>query len=465
MITYTDITISQIDDYEKILEKLPVQFQSNPYQRKWIDELKSAVGLKCTSLLVEYPYYDSEYLSSYYEFYVKKFQDVGKKCARIHFLSESEEDGYMGYITVSPIKHYVNLSKSYLSPKLLLNNKAFIMLSSFKANFLGIQKTVDAFPWMHQYKDFSMCGHVAIWSILKFMGNKHTTYKDINIGQVVDSVPEQVNRKLPSHGLSLYQMAEIFKHSGITPLIVEKEKGREEEFYRELFCYIESGIPIVAAMNSKNHSIAVIGHGELNLDLLDGMHGFVDSFNLITSLIGNDDNSLPYLTVPFAKDEVESAYTLEDIDFIISPLYDRVHQVYKVLYKQVKIYLSTSNLNINPNSVIRIFLATANSVKSSALEDQEMNDVLKDIILRTEMPKMVWCVEISDYQAYKRRKVTARMIIDSTSPDGDQTPWLVVHDGEKVRYLTDSQWYEITENITEYNMYQNNLKEVESWNS
>lgn len=54
-------------------------------------------------------------------------------------------------------------------------------------------------------------------------------------------------------------------------------KGPEEEFYRELFCYIESGIPIVAAMNSKNHSIAVIGHGELNLDLLDGMHGFVDA--------------------------------------------------------------------------------------------------------------------------------------------------------------------------------------------
>ena len=52
--------MAEIDDYEKILEKLPVQFQSNPYQRKWIDELKSAVGLKCTSLLVEYPYYDSE---------------------------------------------------------------------------------------------------------------------------------------------------------------------------------------------------------------------------------------------------------------------------------------------------------------------------------------------------------------------------------------------------------------------
>lgn len=31
-------------------------------------------------------------------------------------------------------------------------------------------------------------------------------------------------------------------------------------------------------------------------------------------------------------------------------------------------------MNINPNSVIRIFLATANSVKSSALEDQEMSD-------------------------------------------------------------------------------------------
>ena len=98
------------------------------------------------------------------------------------------------------------------------------------------------------------------------------------------------------------------------------------------------------------------------------------------------------------------------------------------------------------------------------MEDDEMNLVLKDIIISTEMPKLVWCVEISEYEAYKRRKVTARMLIDSTSPDGEPTPWLVMHDGEKIRYLDDGQWCEITECIPEYNMYQNNLKEVEPWN-
>lgn len=464
MITYKKVTISKIDDYDKILSELPPQFQNNPYQAKWINELKCTIGLKCNELLIEYPYYDSEYLSSYYKYYVKKFQDIGKRCVRIHFFYNSEECEYMGYITVSPIRHYVNLSKSYLSPKLILNSKAFIMLSQFKANLLGVQRTVEAFPWMHQYRDFSMCGHISTWSILKFMSNEHTGYREVNIGEVIDSVPEQSNRKLPSHGLSLYQMAEIFKQYGITPVIVEKEKGKEEEFYRELLCYIESGIPVVAAINSKSHSISVIGHGEVNLDLLEGMSGFIDSTKLITSLIGIDDNKFPYLTIPVGNSKVKSEYTLEDIDFIISPLYNRVHQEYKVLYERVKIYLTTKNLQINSNSVIRIFLASANSVKSRAMEDDEMNLVLKDIIISTEMPKLVWCVEISEYEAYKRRKVTARMLIDSTSPDGEPTPWLVMHDGEKIRYLDDGQWCEITECIPEYNMYQNNLKEVEPWN-
>lgn len=267
MITYENIGLSKIEDYDKILEKLPIQFKKNPYQQKWIEELKQIVGLKCTNLLLEYPYYDSEYLSSYYKFYVKKFLDIGKKCIRIHFLNTNDENitEYMGYVTVSPIRHYVNLSKSYLSPKILLKENAFLMLSSVKANIYGEHQVVQAFPWMHQQKDFSMCAHIATWSILKFMGNEHSGYKNVDIGEVIESVPEQVNRKLPSHGLSLYQMAEIFKQHGITPVIVQKEKGKEEEFYRELLCYIESGIPVVASMDTKSHSIAVIGHGKIDM--------------------------------------------------------------------------------------------------------------------------------------------------------------------------------------------------------
>ena len=355
------------------------------------------------------------------------------------------------------------IERLHLSPQLLLNESAFLMLSSFKVNLYGRQYHVSAFPWMSQQRDFSMCAHIATWSILKFMSNEHSGYRDVDIGEVIESVPEQVNRKLPSHGLTLYQMTEIFKKHGITPVIVQKEKNKEEEFYRELLCYIESGIPVVASMDTKSHSIAVIGHGKVDLKKLDKKKGLLDSSSLISSLVCSDDNYFPYLTIPFEIHDLEQEYTAAHIDFIIIPLYNRVHQEYKVLYQRVKLYLETKNLSIDSNSVLRIFLASANSIKASAMEDGEMNNILKDLIVRMEMPKLVWCVEISEYEAYKRRKVTAKMIIDSTASDGENTPWLLVHDGERIRYLDENQWCEIEEPVSEYNMYHNNLKEVEAW--
>ena len=90
-----------------------------------------------------------EYLSSYYQYYVKKFHECGKKSCRIHFFRGSR---YGGYITVSPVIHYSNLSKSYLSPELLLETKGFLMTSEFTANVFGHQKKVFAFPWMNQQK-------------------------------------------------------------------------------------------------------------------------------------------------------------------------------------------------------------------------------------------------------------------------------------------------------------------------
>lgn len=70
---------------------------------------------------------------------------------------------------------------------------------------------------------------------------------------------------------------EILWAYGISPLIVKKESGEEEAFYRELLCYIESGIPIVAAIDKKAHAVAVVGHGELDCDAMDNRHGLIDS--------------------------------------------------------------------------------------------------------------------------------------------------------------------------------------------
>lgn len=104
----------------------------------------------------------------------------------------------------------MNLSKSYIDPKLILEESAYLLLSDYRVNLYGTNQMVAAFPWMSQQRDFSICAHIAAWSIMKYYGNEHTGYKDINIGELVDHTSEQANRKLPSKGLNLQQIAEIF---------------------------------------------------------------------------------------------------------------------------------------------------------------------------------------------------------------------------------------------------------------
>ena len=255
---------------------------------------------------------------------------------------------------------------------------------------------------------------------------------------------------------------EILWAYGISPLIVKKESGEEEAFYRELLCYIESGIPIVAAIDKKAHAVAVVGHGELDCDAMDNRHGLIDSSCAVASIIVNDDNFLPYFQVERSAED-EDSYGMNDIDLILVPLYNRVHQEYAVLYERVMDYLETGNLDLSEDSVVRIYLASAVSMKRRAMEDKSMDLMLKSILVSMEMPKFVWCVEISDKEEYKNRKISARMIIDSTASPGVSTPWLLVHDREKIKFLDSGKWYEASHKTAAYNMYQHNLREVEPW--
>ena len=171
---------------------------------------------------------------------------------------------------------------------------------------------------------------------------------------------------------------------------------------------------------------------------------------------------MPYFQVEWNADEqkINLGYTIKDIDFIMVPLYNRVHQEYSVLYEKVIKYLKTDNLNIGQDAVFRIYQASANSLKRETKKDCLMNQFLKNLILRLEMPKLVWCVEISSKEEYKERKVSARIIIDSTASPGEAAPWLLVHDKEKVKFIDSGKWNESKHTIDAYNMYQHNLKVV-----
>lgn len=74
--------------------------------------------------------------------------------------------------------------------------------------------------------------------------------------------------------------------------------------------------------------VAVIGHGELDYNILQEKQGIIDSSCCVTSIIVNDDNVFPYFSVSrkLKDDCSDNGYAMADIDFILVPLYNRVHQ-------------------------------------------------------------------------------------------------------------------------------------------
>ena len=87
MIVREKIIIEKLEDYQNILQYLLPQYVDDDL----IKQLASHIGIQCKKTVVEFPYYENDYLSSYYIFYAKKLQSFPKECYRILFYEDVEE--------------------------------------------------------------------------------------------------------------------------------------------------------------------------------------------------------------------------------------------------------------------------------------------------------------------------------------------------------------------------------------
>ena len=324
---------------------------------------------------------------------------------------------------------------------------------------------VNVFPWMYQKTDISVCAHVATWSIIRYFGNKYKNYADVCMGDVIQKTPEYMNRKVPSKGLNLLQIPEILRQFGFSPLVIQQITGKENEFYEELIAYIESGIPLIGVMTKKQHAVSILGHGSINYTLLNQKtgQGLISNSELINSVIINDDNYLPYIEVTkksLPSQNSLASYNIEDIDYAIVPLYDRMQIEYGVVKTRITDYINTGNLDYISDKVVRIYITSSNSLKKKTLKSDTMNNELKNIIIHLNMPKFVWCVDISSIDEYKNSLNSGRIIIDTTACTFENEPWLLIHNNSDITYKDDGNWMKKSISIDPYKMYENNLREV-----
>ena len=92
MIEFEELLIEKLEDYDKLYEHVGAEAIDD----KVVEALKDFLGIHCKKIVVEYPYHDKDYLSTYYCYYSQKFRHFSKKCYRLHIMGE--EEIYYGYI-------------------------------------------------------------------------------------------------------------------------------------------------------------------------------------------------------------------------------------------------------------------------------------------------------------------------------------------------------------------------------
>lgn len=464
MISVNKVSIRSLDDYDDLLDNIadPIYIRKEE-NGEWslLKELKRRVGLKCKTIVVEDNYIDYDFTSTYSSFYTRKHKRIPKECVRLHFFADHDCNDYKGFLSVRP-SHVDNRGKAYISPDLLLDRRAYLMTAGFSSNILGVPFGVNAYPWMAQETDISVCAHVSSWSILRYFSHKWPSYKDTTINDVVDNTPQFLGRKMPSDGLNLIQISEILSSSDMHPLIIKQEEARE--FERSVFSYVESGIPVVGVMADKEHAITIIGHGPLSsssdIEHLFEEDRFVYSNELIEDLIVSDDNCLPYTELSKVGDG--KRYLLSDLDFAIVPLYEKMFLTSEIVFERIESLFKSGSLSLPERPVFRTYIASSKSFKAKIVNDDSVCADLKKIISKLCLPKFIWCSDVSSFKDYSRGLVSTRVIIDTTAGKKEHHPWLFMHDSSTVKYFDnkDSSWIEESLDIEAYNSYRKNLREV-----
>lgn len=427
----------------------------------------------CKAIDVEYPFYESDYLSTYYLYYARKFQYVDKECCRLILYLDHECKNCLGYISLRPVTSEQKVGRSYLNPQIFVNQMGasrnfFVILGQYKIHTVGKEISIRAMPYMQQERVVSVCAHVAIWTILRFFSSRFANSKEYTMGDVVELIKSPQIRKIPSKGLSVEQISTALMDAGFSTIVIRKAKIGYETMMPELIAYIDSGIPVICFSEKKCHAVVACGRSESKIQALSMMEDentedFSKRLDLLAEkdnpliilesrcvdwIIVNDDNRAPYFgisaqpQVKLGQEESVGITNFSQIDFCIVPLYRRMQLSYADAESVFKVLASKNRTSSGgPNEegymwcvqkksdmtalpeklVVKIFLASANTFREY-LRDNIFNQQQKEEKVPAELENLlyilysrfVWVAQIADLTTYRNGMCSGMVLLDTT---------------------------------------------------
>lgn len=408
-------------------------------------------------LLAETHYVDRVYRDSYYHYFSSKLTKYQRDCVRISiFEGEIDEtdfriagkhdklqEKYRGFIVLRPTEPFI-VGRSIISPKALKVTEFSCCTTRFEITVNAIKLFIDGFPHSSQDTETISCAETTLWAVMEYFSNRYPDYKPLLPSKIIQTLTKvSSERQVPSKGLNIQQMSFALKEFGFGTRIYSKEEYGDE-FEKLLSCYVESGIPLIIAMDNFphggdiGHALLCIGHNKISDVEIDALPLYIipdpdlraetikkgidifDYSSIKKGFVFVDDNYPVYQTAELENPagHYEAAWHNCRISYFIVPLYPKIYLEAYEAKNYILRFLITGPEPIAGNSqtVFRFYLASSRSYKNALAINDTFQDDLKNIILESSMSKFIWIAELSTKDLIKELppQATGLIILDAT---------------------------------------------------
>jgi hypothetical protein len=401
---------------------------------------------------VEYPYVDKVYRNSFYSFFSTKHRDYDRDCIRVslfentiskeHFrkpeLQTALSKAFLGFVVVRPTMPKL-IGRSVISPTAFKRSRFANCSVNIECSVNGVRLISSGFPHSSQDSETIKCAETTVWEIMEYYGNKYPDYSPVLPSIIIAALSgESYERQLPTKGLSVEEISHALKVFGFG-VIVYARSIYKEDLKRLFYTYVESGIPVIAAIknNDVSHAVVAIGRTRVVDDKIEASPvSFVvqdqgrkieilDVADADREYVLVDDNFPPY---QLAKYDDPTAYYGAgkfqkcDLHAIVVPLYHRIYLEGSKARSLITNLLSYSFVTMFlpfERITLRMFLTTGRSFKHKIALDPAIKEDVKEMFLSILLPKFVWVAELSTPELYSRKMAFGVVVLDATESGGN----------------------------------------------
>jgi hypothetical protein len=332
----------------------------------------------CRTIMVEREYVDRNFLIDHSLYYNRNFQNVEKRCVRLHFFKDEishrealqlvtrvqnsrdinssiEDDdkrlqaAYLGNLVVTPLPGAV-FGRTLLKPKDSYLNNNYLSAStksidltfkfkkalttSHRANLHGVELGVISSPFIEQDTVVSACATASLWGFLEV--NPDFTGRVPAPSEITTIANDGEYGSYPSLGLSHEQIVKVLKELNLEPRYKDLSTNNllmHTRFQQDLFSFLTANYPILCGVSlferdesgniafKDRHAINVVGFSHSKTP--DREQNLASYTNKV---LIHDDQSGPYIKCNLLKVVIEKKTAGQTFCTKLKEVHERIRQ-------------------------------------------------------------------------------------------------------------------------------------------